>query len=327
MKKKITNIIISIVSPELCRALRTPNLRHRSSRGDVGDGGSTLTWLEPPQGVAGHWWSGLGRPAAQAMDWAGCALPLGTLALHRGQSLARRMRKKRRPPLQGAGLGPARWHWALDRVFGFLHWAAPLCRKHRHSGAGHSPWTQPRRSWAPRAQSWSRMSRRLCWTRPIARFLLPFSPQPRGPFWTCCIEMEFQSLLPDPGWAHTFLPAAVFSLLCTWRFFRLWTRGSGCPWCLNCRASQHGCLRFLCTVWIESAFLVKNLKFLLLHLIDLQEDHIYRIQSKTYIYSTLLCTQYTEWPGCEEQISHLLEVAYNDLPGRLKKSEVCREIH
>ena len=44
-------------------------------------------------------------------------------------------------------------------------------------------------------------------------------------------------------------------------------------------------------------------------------------------FSTLFYTHHAEQPGCKEQVFHLLGAAYSDLPGRLKKSKVCRETY
>lgn len=81
------NIIISVISPELCRALRISKSQTQKQQRDVGDGGSTPgSSLSRERESLAEW---LEEAAAQPMHWAGCALALGTLALRRGQSTRR----------------------------------------------------------------------------------------------------------------------------------------------------------------------------------------------------------------------------------------------
>ena len=235
--------------PRLHRCQEHPDSKTAAGREDMGactlmvvSESWMLTWIEPQRGVAGHQ-SGLGRLAAQVRRGARCAL--GTLALHWRNSLVRRTGRMRNSQVWGAVHGPAaRWHSALDLVFGFPCWAAPPSWQHCPWHGGCSPGIQPHWSWALGSQPWNTKSWSLCLTQPAFRFSLPFSQQRLAPAWAWCIETEIQSLPQSPELAHIFLPAAVSSLLCTLQSFRLWTPDSGCPWYL----SHHGPLRFLGSV-------------------------------------------------------------------------------
>lgn len=237
--------------PRLHRCQEYPDSKPPKGREDMGASAlmvvsvsCMLTWIEPQWGVAGHQ-RGLGRLAAQMRTGARCAFALGTLALHWRSSPAQRTGRMRNSQPWGAVRGPAaQWHSALDLVFGFPCWAAPPCWQHCPWHGGCSPGIQPRWFGALASQPWNTKSWSLCLTQSAFRFSLPSSQQHLAPSWTWCIETEIQSLPRSPELVHIFLPAAVSSLLCTLRSFRLWTPDSGCPW----YPSHHGPPRFLGSV-------------------------------------------------------------------------------
>lgn len=268
----------------------------------------TLTWLAPPRGVEGHRQSGSGRRVARR------AFALGTLARHwRRCSLARRTGRMRNRQPWGPGRGPARGRWAPAPVFGFPRWAAPRCRKDRHSRGGHSPWTRPRRAW-------STGSSNLCPARPACRFSLPFCRQHQRPCGTWCIETAVPSRLRNPALARTSRPAAASSPLCTARFSPLWTQEPGRPWEPNHRRRQHGRPAFLGRVWSGSAFPPRSPKCLPLHWTGLQGDHTGntdRVQAQARTDCTLFSAQHTpERPRGAGPASHTGVSSHGDDPGR-----------